>query len=170
LQVLVLAGNMLSGLLPSRIWYMQYLKKLDLRKNNLSGEIPNIPLDTVDLSMAIDTIDLSENHLSGPIPVSLIYLRPTLLNLSNNQLTGHIPPVFQINEFEQSFLSNPGLCSYNFGNYPMCSTQPGPEEQDKHLKRPIIIFLILGSTMLVFTGIFCFIKIRSRKKHEAPSP
>ncbi|CAD6339228.1 unnamed protein product [Miscanthus lutarioriparius] len=37
LQVLVLAGNMLSGLLPSRIWYMQYLKKIDLRKNNLSG-------------------------------------------------------------------------------------------------------------------------------------
>jgi len=50
---------MLSGLLPSRIWYMRYLKKLDLRKNNLSVEIPNIPLDTVDLSMAIDTIDLS---------------------------------------------------------------------------------------------------------------
>uniref|UniRef100_A0A0A8Z2G3 Uncharacterized protein n=1 Tax=Arundo donax TaxID=35708 RepID=A0A0A8Z2G3_ARUDO len=32
LQVLVLAENMLSGLLPSRIWYMEFLKDLDLRK------------------------------------------------------------------------------------------------------------------------------------------
>jgi hypothetical protein len=154
---------------------MQYLKNLDLRKNNLSGEIPNIPQD-MDLNKAIDTIDLSENSLSGPIPANLIYLRPTILNLSNNQLTGQIPPVLQINEFVRSFLSNPGLCaSYNFGNYPMCIRQPGPEEQHKHLKRPIIIFLILGSTILSFTGILCFIKIRAfltrqRQNHEAPSP
>jgi len=71
---------MLSGLLPSRIWYMRYLKKLDLRKNNLSVEIPNIPLDTVDLSMAIDTIDLS-----GLIWMHVYSLQSTSTHVDRNE-------------------------------------------------------------------------------------
>ncbi|CAN6201343.1 unnamed protein product [Urochloa humidicola] len=172
LQVLHLAKNMLSGLLPSRIWYMCFLMELDLRRNNLSGEIP----DTIgDFLMIGDVvyIDLSENNLSGPIPPNLVELRPTHLNLSSNQLTGQIPSSFEIKEYEQSFLSNPGLCSSDqFGNLPTCPEDAEPKEQHRHLKRPIIVFLILGSIILVFTGFVCFIKIRAfltRKKQDAPS-
>ncbi|KAJ1259553.1 hypothetical protein BS78_10G165300 [Paspalum vaginatum] len=173
LGVILLAENMLSGLLPSRIWYMHCLKELDLRKNNLSGEIPEVIGDFM-LANKVDTIDLSENNLSGPIPENLARLEPNLLNLSSNHLTGQIPSTFQIKRYERSFLSNPGLCSTDsFGNFPLCVTHPeGPKKQDKHLKKLIIIFLILGSSILVCTGILCFIKIRAsltKKKPDAPS-
>ncbi|KAF8648272.1 hypothetical protein HU200_064848 [Digitaria exilis] len=176
LQVLHLAENMLSGSLPSMIWHMHCLMDLDLRKNNLSGEIP----DTIGDFMPINennTIDLSENNLSGPIPLSLIQLRPTFLNLSSNQLTGQIPSSFEIKRYERSFLSNPGLCSSDhFVNLPMCIRQPQgpePEKQHKHLRRLIIIFLVLGSIIIIITGIFCFSKVNAfltRQKQDNPAP
>ncbi|TVU07863.1 hypothetical protein EJB05_41235, partial [Eragrostis curvula] len=174
LQVLVLAENMLSGLLPSTIWCMWYLKELDLRKNNLSGQIPG----TFGMSMLInevDTVDLSENNFSGPIPAILAQLEPAFLNLSSNQLTGQIPDPFQINRYEQSFLSNPGLCSSDhFGNLPMCiRLLEDPKEKHEHLNRPLMVILILGSVILICTGPFGFMKIRTfltRQKQNAPSP
>lgn len=50
---------------------------------------------------------------------------------------------------------------------------PEPEEQHKHLSWVIIIFLVLGSIILIITGTFCFIKIKAfltRQKHDDPAP
>ncbi|TVU07870.1 hypothetical protein EJB05_41244, partial [Eragrostis curvula] len=81
----------------------------------------------------------------------------------------------KINRYEQSFLSNPGLCSSDhFGNLPMCiRLLEDPKEKHEHLNRPLMVILILGSVILICTGPFGFMKIRTfltRQKQNAPSP
>ncbi len=61
---------------------------LDLRNNNLSGELPP---GLADLS-GLTSLNLSENNLSGVIPVELGQLTGLeYLNLFNNNLSGAIP-------------------------------------------------------------------------------
>nr|TKW21901.1 hypothetical protein SEVIR_4G151500v2 [Setaria viridis] len=166
LQVLILSQNMLSGLLPSRIWHKVSLRELDLSKNYLSGEIP----DTVGETTCIYKIDLSENNLYGPIPSELAQLNPGFLNLSSNQLSGQIPlPCQKEGEgFIYSFLSNPALCSSNHvGNFPECV------RENKHSRRSVTIFVVLGTTILMCTGLYRFNKIRTfltKKKDSDQSP
>ncbi|CAN6194838.1 unnamed protein product [Urochloa humidicola] len=166
LNVLILSQNKLAGLLPSSIWHKVSLRELDLSKNYLSGEIP----DTVGEMASIYKIDLSENNLYDPIPSELAQLDPAFLNLSCNNLSGQIPLPFQKEGegYDFSFLSNPGLCSSNhFGDFPMCTTE------HKHLRRSVIIFLVLGTTILMCTGLYCSNRIRTfltRKKNNDQSP
>uniref|UniRef100_A0ACD6A151 Uncharacterized protein n=1 Tax=Avena sativa TaxID=4498 RepID=A0ACD6A151_AVESA len=183
LRILNLSSNKLSQTIPSGVWRMKHLETLDLHNNSLSGginrqtEAPN--LFKIDLSTNILTgripddfcklknltfLYLYDNHLSGPIPENL---KQDLffLNLSSNKLTGQIPSPLQIKRFEQSFLSNPGLCSsHNFGNLPLCTRL--------HLKMIAIILLVLGSAILTFIGFIVLIKIKailSKERDNAPS-
>ncbi|CAD6336560.1 unnamed protein product [Miscanthus lutarioriparius] len=171
LRSIFLNNNQLRGSFPSSIWSLPELTMIMIQENGFSGSLPNSLENLTNVSRQLKYANGRKQLISGEVPTNL---NPTCTFACPRPGWKYVIRVTTfkdlINEFEQGFLFNPGLCSYNFGNYPMCSTQPGPEEQDKHLKRPIIIFLILGSTILVFTGIFCFIKIRARKKHEAPSP
>lgn len=65
------------------------LISLELRDMNLSGGVP----DALQYCQSLQTLDLSGNGLSGPIPPQICDWLPYLvtLDLSNNALTGTIP-------------------------------------------------------------------------------
>lgn len=115
LVVLGVAGNQLSGLIPTSIGQLNYLISLDLSRNHLGGEIPtsvkNLPnLERLSLGHnflngtipteinqlhSLKVLDLSSNLLTGEIPGALADLRNlTALLLDNNKLTGKIPSAF----------------------------------------------------------------------------
>ncbi|KAH9745268.1 Receptor-like protein 7 [Citrus sinensis] len=112
LQELQLSWNQLEGSVPSSIFELRNLEELDLYFNNLSG--------TVDLNIAgtnslqylnlsynllmhfehnlpvlpwnnLGALDLRFNKLQGPLPIPISVLTSSYL-VSNNQLTGEIPP------------------------------------------------------------------------------
>ncbi|KAF7014920.1 hypothetical protein CFC21_028845 [Triticum aestivum] len=134
LVVLGVAGNRLSGLIPTSIGQLNYLISLDLSRNQLGGEIPtsvkNLPhLELLSLGhnllngtipndfnqlQSLKVLDLSSNRLSGEIPHALADLTNlTALLLDNNKLTGKIPAEFanaaSLTTFNMSFnnLSGP---------------------------------------------------------------
>lgn len=86
---LELRGMDFTGQIPESLQYCRSLQTLDLSNNGLSGTIP--PQICRWLPYLV-TLDLSSNGLSGSIPPDLVNC--TYLNnlvLSNNRLTGTIP-------------------------------------------------------------------------------
>nr|GEX18108.1 protein kinase-like domain-containing protein [Tanacetum cinerariifolium] len=80
----------LRGPFPMGLRNCTSLTGLDLSSNHLTGPIPSNLDDTI---RYVTSLDLSNNNLSGPIPANLgncSFL--TALRLNNNHLTGQIPP------------------------------------------------------------------------------
>ncbi|KAL1809786.1 hypothetical protein ACET3Z_026776 [Daucus carota] len=89
LRVLILTGNHLSGIIPSEFSSLYHLRLLRLDGNKLHGPIPDIFASFSNLLL----ISLAGNNLEGTIPVSLFSNCTSLHNidLSENSLTGLIP-------------------------------------------------------------------------------
>ncbi|KAF2316204.1 hypothetical protein GH714_041545 [Hevea brasiliensis] len=82
----------LSGQFPESLKNCKSLQTLDLSSNALSGPIPTQICTWLPYLV---TLDLSNNEISGPIPPDLVncaYLNNLIL--SNNRLSGPIPYVF----------------------------------------------------------------------------
>ncbi|XP_021274080.1 probable inactive leucine-rich repeat receptor kinase XIAO [Herrania umbratica] len=108
LKVLILSSNEFSGELPRTV--SARLLHMDLRKNNISGPLPKLPLTLRYLSVSdnsmwgplngleslseLEYLDVSMNKFSGPIPNSLFF-HPTLssLFLQRNNLSGALPSI-----------------------------------------------------------------------------
>ncbi|KAJ9683261.1 hypothetical protein PVL29_019021 [Vitis rotundifolia] len=119
LQILRLRSNLFNGSIPLQLCTLSSLHILDLAQNNLSGSIPSCVGNLSAMASEIETfryedeltvltkgredsyrnilylvnsIDLSNNGLSGDVPGGLTNLsRLGTLNLSMNHLTGKIP-------------------------------------------------------------------------------
>nr|DAD19356.1 TPA_asm: hypothetical protein HUJ06_020819 [Nelumbo nucifera] len=113
LQKLLLNGNKLSGQIPSSLGNLTILNILGLNVNNFSGNIPPslgkcqnlfelylnennlsgvIPPALFDLSSLLVSLNLSQNHLAGPLPVEVGQLTNLgELDVSENMLIGEIP-------------------------------------------------------------------------------
>lgn len=90
LHQLELHNNELSGQLPPELGSLKELVQLDLNDNELEG---GVPTSYGDLSQ-LHRLDLHNNLLEGPIPQHLFdsqMSQLSLVNLSNNRFTGHIP-------------------------------------------------------------------------------
>ncbi|KAL9860585.1 putative inactive leucine-rich repeat receptor-like serine/threonine-protein kinase [Arabidopsis thaliana] len=135
LRVLSFKGNSLFGSIPN-LSALVNLKSLYLNDNNFSGEFP----ESLTSLHRLKTVVLSGNRFSGKIPTSLLRLsrlytlyvqdnifsgsippfnQETLrfFNVSNNQLSGHIPPTRALNRFnESSFTGNIALCGDQIQN------------------------------------------------------
>ncbi|GER24657.1 leucine-rich receptor-like protein kinase family protein [Striga asiatica] len=87
LHTLNLSSNMLSGEVPLLTGSCAVI---DLSKNQFGGNLTRL------LKWEnVEFIDLSQNHMAGPIPeaTSQIFLRLNYLNLSRNSLNGSLPKV-----------------------------------------------------------------------------
>ncbi|CAL9764567.1 unnamed protein product [Musa acuminata subsp. burmannicoides] len=103
-----LSNNNLSGTIPADIAKkIPYVTSLDLSFNDFSGQIP------VNLSDCtyLNSLKLQHNNLTGLIPGQLNFLsRLTEFDVSDNHLSGPIP-AFQAKLLTPSnFANNPGLC------------------------------------------------------------
>jgi hypothetical protein len=85
-----LFGNLFDGSLPT--FGYSGLAVLQLQNNLFSGELMHVFSDDFITSSLLNTLDLSENTLTGSIPPSVFNL-PTLFNLalSSNCFTGSLP-------------------------------------------------------------------------------
>ncbi|CAL9768376.1 unnamed protein product [Musa acuminata subsp. burmannicoides] len=120
LQLFYLGNNMISGRIPEDISSLKSLAKLNLRHNLLTGKIPT----SIGSLKQLTSMDLSGNELSGSIPSEMGNLKLIYVNLSSNQLSGEIPVALQAEAYDQSFLSNPGLCASNsLLSVPTCATR-----------------------------------------------
>nr|TKS04737.1 hypothetical protein D5086_0000139730 [Populus alba] len=86
---LYLYANNLHGSIPSSLENCQNLLSLLLSRNNLSGPIPKEPMRISSLSRYLD---LSENQLTGSLPMEVGKLvNLGYLTVSYNRLSGEIP-------------------------------------------------------------------------------
>ena len=88
-DTLDLRRNQLTGQIPSALGDLENLQTLTLHENQLTGTIPSALGELTNLTY----LTLHNNRLSGPIPSALGKLTNLTieLNLSRNQLTGAIP-------------------------------------------------------------------------------
>ncbi|WP_416867599.1 MAG: T9SS type A sorting domain-containing protein [Imperialibacter sp.] len=84
----LLAGNNLSGAIPSAIGNLSELQSLFLDNNDLSGSIPT----EIGSLSALQNLHLASNQLSGSLPNEIGNLVAiTSLLLNNNQFSGNLP-------------------------------------------------------------------------------
>ncbi|KAL6325069.1 hypothetical protein AAG906_022277 [Vitis piasezkii] len=118
LLILRLRSNLFDGNIPSQVCSLSHLHILDLAHNNLSGSVPsclgNLSGMATEISSEryegqlsvvmkgreliyqntlylVNSIDLSDNNISGKLPELRNLSRLGTLNLSINHLTGNIP-------------------------------------------------------------------------------
>ncbi|KAG0462847.1 hypothetical protein HPP92_021323 [Vanilla planifolia] len=143
-----LHNNSLSGNLLTGIEGWKKLTQLNLADNDFSGSIPpqlgNLPV--------LNYLDLSGNALTGGIPTQLQNLKLNIFNLSNNHLSGYIPLTFLNEAYKNSFLGNPGLCKNPYGPCPSSTTGSHGHSKLSWLLRAIFIFaavaFIVGIALL----------------------
>jgi surface protein len=109
-QALNLAGNNLTGVLPSELGQLTTLTELILTDNLLTGNLPS----EIEFLTNITVVQLSNNGLSGSIPDEIqFWTAITDLRLNNNDFTGAIPSEFQ-------FLNNLQTLYLNDNNFSNC--------------------------------------------------
>ncbi|XP_038699652.1 receptor-like protein 56 [Tripterygium wilfordii] len=105
LSLMDISHNQLQGQISTNVssvsnfnkWKIPYipsmnsLSLLDINHNSFSGRIPRWILELSDL----EDIDLSDNHLKGPLPQELCKMKSLcFLDLSKNNFSGNIPCCF----------------------------------------------------------------------------
>ena len=93
----------------------------------------------------METLDLSHNKLSGPIPESLVNLQDlTVLDLSNNELTGRIPVGGQMSTMNipSYYANNSGLCGIQIQK--PCLEDEQPAKPIKEEKKQVFSWIGVG--------------------------
>ncbi|CAO2211849.1 unnamed protein product [Urochloa humidicola] len=107
LSALDLSGNRLSGPLPPSIWNLcDRAAELRLHGNALAGPVP-APAGPNTTCDRLRVLDLGANRLSGPFPAFLAAFRGLQrLDLSHNNLSGHLPEALSSRFPADSFQGN----------------------------------------------------------------
>ncbi|XVF03664.1 hypothetical protein REPUB_Repub05bG0012800 [Reevesia pubescens] len=112
-RVFLVSKNRLKGKLPSSICSLQSLETLDLSENNLSGTLPNC---LGAFSTTLKVLDLRRNKFHGNIPDSFVEGNMLqTIDFSSNDLDGPLP---------KSLMNCSGLQVLNVGNNKINDTFP----------------------------------------------
>lgn len=117
LQVLQLCYNQFTGSIPTQLGSLKKLSVLALQYNQLSGAIP---ASLGDLRTLV-RLDLSSNRLFGSIPAKIADAPLEVLDVSNNNLSGIVPPALKRLVEGFRYVNNPGLCGAGFSTLRVCS-------------------------------------------------
>ncbi|BAF30367.1 receptor protein-tyrosine kinase CEPR1 [Oryza sativa Japonica Group] len=101
-----LSNNQIGGAIPEAVGRLSRLNQLSLQGNRLNGSIPATLADLHSLNV----LNLSYNALAGEIPEALCTLLPNSLDFSNNNLSGPVPLQLIREGLLESVAGNPGLC------------------------------------------------------------
>ncbi|TVU34454.1 hypothetical protein EJB05_16287, partial [Eragrostis curvula] len=86
-QFLVLSRNQISGMLSPTMFSKMEAQTMDFSDNLLVGSMPKLPTN-------LESLDLSKNNLSGPLPTDFGNSSLKMLNLFKNSIGGRIPYYF----------------------------------------------------------------------------
>ncbi|XP_009355499.1 leucine-rich repeat receptor-like tyrosine-protein kinase PXC3 [Pyrus x bretschneideri] len=175
LQYLLLGQNSIRGEIPHEIGNCVKLLELQMGRNYFTGSIPPEIGHIKNLQIALN---LSFNHLHGPIPADLGKLDklvsldvsnnqlsdviPTALkgmlslievNFSNNLFTGPIPTFVPFQKSPNaSFLGNKGLCGEPLSS--LCANSNGSDRASYHHRVSYrIVLAVIGSGLAVFISV-----------------
>ncbi|XP_059068454.1 receptor-like protein kinase HSL1 [Cryptomeria japonica] len=157
-STLQLDHNFLSGEIPMEITLLRKLSQLNLGHNRLTGEIPAA------LNDIMNSLHLSNNLLSGGIPPEFGHLKLSVFNVSNNDLSGRIPEALDIPVYKEGFLGNAKLCGGQNLMLPPCPS--------RHKLLPQSLATILLPPLLVVAVSVCSICLCClifRKPRTTPS-
>ncbi|KAJ4781829.1 Leucine-rich receptor-like protein kinase [Rhynchospora pubera] len=167
------ANNRLMGPLPASLCDLSQLAQLDLYNNSLSGQLLrgiNSWFKLTELNLAhncftggippelgslpvLNYLDLSSNFLTGEIPRQLQNLHLDQFNVSDNQLSGPLPPLFATAAYRDSFLGNPGLCNDLPGLCP--GSQVGSHNHKRMIWILCSVFILSAFVLISGVGLFC---------------
>ncbi|KAL3372556.1 hypothetical protein AABB24_004882 [Solanum stoloniferum] len=158
-----LSMNQFSNVIPIEIGGLLNLENFSLRHNKLQGSIP----DSMSNMVGLEFLDISHNNISGTIPMSLEKLQYLkYFNVSDNKLHGEIPSGGPFkNLSSQFFINNEALCGLSRFNVPTCPTSSTHRSNRTKL---LVLFLLLGITLVFVPIAFLFLWIRYRRGKRAP--
>ncbi|KAG6643058.1 hypothetical protein CIPAW_09G183700 [Carya illinoinensis] len=136
LEYLDLSINYLTGSIPYHEHNLYWVKHVNLSHNFLSGDIP-VALGTAAVGRLL-SLDLSYNNLTGHIPPSLIKIKE--INLSHNSLKGQIPDGFDKHHKSHTLIGNMDLCG-QFKIFPPCPKRKKSIATKIEIFAPITTFL-----------------------------
>jgi Leucine-rich repeat (LRR) protein len=157
-----LSKNMLEGEIPNIIGELNSLKGLNLSHNGITGSIPRSLSDLRNL----EWLDLSKNQLTGEIPAALTNLNfLSFLNLSQNMFEGIIPVSKQFGTFgSDCYEGNANLCGFplskscdNNEEQPLPSTSDDEEESIVLSWKAVATGYACGSVFGMLLGYFVFL-------------
>ncbi|XP_060667270.1 receptor-like protein 13 [Ziziphus jujuba] len=152
LLILRLWSNSFNGNIPHQFCGLSKLHIIDMSHNHLIGHIPHCIANLSGLKSKgmeesqtpssigdfewIETLDMSMNQISGPIPFSMTCLTfLNHLNLSYNNLSGKIPTTNQFLTLDDPsiYQGNAGLCGRPLSTECPDNGQrkPGGDEEDR---------------------------------------
>ncbi|THU71879.1 hypothetical protein C4D60_Mb04t06160 [Musa balbisiana] len=113
LQAMYLQNNFITGRIPATVGGLRSLRRLDMSSNSLTGNIPRGMGSLCNL----EYIDLSDNNVAGELADFIDGLsncspplRLSSLHVSNNNLSGIIPPSLgQLSELSELYLPSNSL-------------------------------------------------------------
>ncbi|XP_049386775.1 probable LRR receptor-like serine/threonine-protein kinase At3g47570 [Solanum stenotomum] len=158
-----LSMNQFSNGIPIEIGGLLNLENFSLRHNKLQGSIP----DSMSNMVGLEFLDISHNNISGTIPMSLEKLQYLkYFNVSDNKLHGEIPSGGPFkNLSSQFFINNEALCGLSRFNVPTCPTSSTHRSNRTKL---LVLFLLLGITLVFVPIAFLFLWRRYRRGKRAP--
>ncbi|KAL8059873.1 hypothetical protein ABFX02_03G115600 [Erythranthe guttata] len=161
-------ANAFTGSIPSELAGCPRMADLNLASNLLSGGIPS----SFSKMASLNSLNLSRNRLTGPIPRSFDKMKLSLVDLSDNALSGSIPPYFLTVAGDKALFGNKGLCidekesSGKFINSELgfCDEKNGHRN---FIKSKLVMLCVILLALAILLGGLLLVSYKNFKKGES---